>query len=78
MKTTTNRRADHAVDSARFEALLDKLVAVRMDLRPVCGSHDTSAAPVAYSGTMSTACDILHSAIVDLRNIVSQIDGPPH
>ena len=43
----TNQGPRGSVQSGRFEALLDKLVAVQMDLEPVCGVGTERAQIVA-------------------------------
>ena len=62
-----------SVNSGRFEALLDKLVAVQMDLEPVCGVG--TAQVVASLESIADACSVLRSAIADVRNIIHQADG---
>jgi hypothetical protein len=61
--------------SGRLEALLDKLVAVQMDLEPVCGAGVARAQVVASLESIADACDVLRSAIADVRNIICQADG---
>jgi len=63
------------VKSGRLKALLDKLVAVQMDLEPVCGAG-ANRPPIPESfDIFVTACDIVYSAIADLRNIIHQVDS---
>jgi hypothetical protein len=64
-----------SVNSGRFEALLDKLVAVEMDLEPVCGVAEERAQVVASVDAIADACDVLRSAIADVRNIICQVNG---
>jgi hypothetical protein len=64
-----------SVSSGRFEALLDKLVAVQMDLEPVCGVGTARAQVVASLAAIADACSVLRSAIADVRNIIHQADG---
>jgi hypothetical protein len=64
-----------SVKSGRFEALLDKLVAVQMDLEPVCGVGTERAQIVASVASIADACHVLRSAIADVRNIIHQADG---
>jgi hypothetical protein len=64
-----------SVNSARFEALLDKLVAVQMDLEPVCGIGKHRTQVISPLITIAEACDTLRSAIADVRNIIGQADG---
>jgi hypothetical protein len=62
-------------NSARFEALLDKLVAIQMDLDPVCGVGKERLRVDATLESIAEACDVLRSAIADLRNIIGQLNG---
>jgi hypothetical protein len=55
--------------------VLDKLVAVHMDLEPLCGTTAARAHIVATPQGIAEACDILHAAIADVRDIVCQIEG---
>ena len=54
--------------------LLDKLVAVDLDLSPICREREERPL-VAAGDAIADACDILRSAIADLRNIIHQVDG---
>jgi hypothetical protein len=64
-----------SVKSVRFEALLDKLVAVQMDLEPVCAVGTERAQVVASLESIADACSVLRSAIADVRSIIHQADG---
>jgi hypothetical protein len=55
--------------------LLDKLVAVQMDLEPVCGVGMDRAQVVASLTAIADACSVLRSAIADVRNIIYEADG---
>ena len=62
--------------SGRLADLLDKLVAVRMDLSPACrGIVDGIPRVSPTAETIAADCDILRSAIADIRNIIGQLDG---
>jgi hypothetical protein len=50
--------------------VVDKLVAVHMDLEPLCGTTAARLHIVATPQGIAEACDILHAAIADVRNIV--------
>src|ERR1700724_2246706 len=63
-----------AGNSSRLAALLDKLVAVDLDLAPICGEVADGPLIVA-ADAIADACDVLRSAIADLRNIIHQVDG---
>jgi len=64
-----------SVNSARLEALLDKLVALHTDLAPICGSGTGRRQTVAPLVTIAEACETLHSAIDEIRDIICQADG---
>ena len=70
----TQVEADHSRDLA---GLLDKLVAVDLDLEPICKMVGDATQPETGPATVSIAqaCDVLRSAIADLRDLVHQIDG---
>ena len=75
MANRTNQEGPRLAKSARFEALLDKLVAVQMDLEPVCGVGTARAQVVASLAAIADACSVLRSAIADVRSIIHQADG---
>ena len=64
-----------SVNSARLEALLDKLVALQLDLEPICGSATERRQTVTPLVTIAEACETLHSAIADVRDIICQAEG---
>ena len=66
--------SDH---SARLAALLDKLVAIDLDLKPIRRGSDEGPLIMA-ADAIAEACDILRSAIEDLRNIIHEVDGLTH
>jgi hypothetical protein len=75
MESRMNQGPRGSVKSGRFEALLDKLVAVQMDLEPVCGDGTQRAQLVSSRDAIADACHVLRSAIADVRNIIHQADG---
>jgi hypothetical protein len=75
MTSRLNQGAEGSITSPRLEALLDKLVAVRMDLEPICCVGKERAQVVASLDLIANACDVLNSAIADVRNIIGQVDG---
>src|ERR1700694_3484256 len=75
MASRMNQGPRGSVKSGRFEALLDKLVAVQMDLEPVCGAGTERAQVVASLAAVAAACSVLRSAIANVRNIIHQADG---
>jgi hypothetical protein len=75
MASRMNQGPRGSVKSGRFEALLEKLVAVQMDLEPVCGVGTERGQVVASLAAVADACSVLRSAIADVRNIIHQADG---
>jgi nucleoside-diphosphate-sugar epimerase len=75
MASRMNQGPRGSVKSGRFEALLDKLVAVQMDLEPVCGDGTQRVQLVSSRDAIADACHVLRSAIADVRNIIHQADG---
>ena len=75
MLSRTNQGPRGSVKPGRFEALLDKLVAVQMDLEPICGVGKERARVAASLEAIADACEVLRSAIADVRNIIYQADG---
>ena len=75
MASRTNHEAERSVKSGRFEALLDKLVAVQMDLEPVCGVDKERAQVVASVEAIADACDVLRSAIADVRGFIYEANS---
>ena len=75
MTDRTNQEGPRSAKSGRFEALLDKLVAVQMDLEPVCGVGKERVQIVASLEAIAECCDVLRSAIADVRNIIYEVNG---
>ena len=75
MTSQPHQGADVSITSPRLDALLDKLVAVRMALEPICGVAKERVQVVASLDSIANACDVLNSAIADVRNIIGQVDG---
>src|SRR6202165_2801909 len=74
MASRTNQGLRGSVNSGRFETLLDKLVAVQMDLEPVCGVGTARAQVVASLAAIADACSGLRSAIAGVRSIIYQVN----
>lgn len=64
-----------SVSSRQVGAVLDKLVAVQLDLEPICGLKGARVPVVLARDVIASACEVLHSAIADLRKMVHQVDG---
>ena len=71
MASRTNRGVDGLINSARLAEVLDKLVAVQLDLDPIVRSGGQGA----ESDKIANASKVLHSAIADFREIIRQVDG---
>jgi hypothetical protein len=76
MGDETNKTGARSADSLRLGALLDQLVAVQLDLEPICKVDPHDAAGMR-GDLVGQACKELRSAIVDLRGIIERLDGPP-
>jgi hypothetical protein len=74
MDSWTGRRVGRAHDSKRLEALLDKLVALRMDFEPVCATSPVASQVIVSLELITAACEILRSAVADVRSIIHQND----
>jgi hypothetical protein len=70
----TRLEADQSKDLA---GLLDKLVAVDLDLESILKMAEEAAQvePAAANDAIAQACDVLRSAITDLRDLIHQTDG---
>jgi hypothetical protein len=75
MESRMNQGPRGSVKSGRLEALLDKLVAVQMDLEPVCCVRKERAQVVASLDAIADACDVLRSAMADVRGIIYQVNA---
>ena len=78
MTSRTKHEADGSINSARLAALLDKLVAVELDLKPICKVGEEAPLVIVAAEAIAEACDTLHSAIADLRNILRDVEGLPY
>jgi hypothetical protein len=71
MTSRLNQGAQGSINSGRLAEVLDKLVAVQLDLDPISRSSGQGA----ESDKIANACKVLHSAIADFREIIRQVDG---
>jgi len=78
MENRTNHGLRGSLKPGRFEALLEKLVAVQMDLEPVCGVGTERAQVVASLESIADACEVLRSAIADVRGIIYSVNWLMH
>lgn len=64
-----------SANSGRFEALIQKLVAIQSELDAVCGAGQVRNHIGASLESIAEPCDVLRSAIADLRNIIGEFNG---
>jgi hypothetical protein len=74
MESRVNHAPRGSLKPGRLEALLEKLVAVQMDLEPVCGVGTERAQVVASLESIADACEVLRSAIADVRGIIYSVN----
>ena len=74
MTDRTKRGAQGSINSARLAALLDKLVAIDLDLKPICKVGEEAPLVIVTADAIAKACDVLHSAITDVRSIIHEVD----
>jgi len=70
-------RPGNGEDHVRLRALIDKLVAVQLDLKPLCRDRGPRVDADRIQTTLAAACDVLQLAIEDLRDVIHHLDGPP-
>jgi hypothetical protein len=75
MTHRTKYGAEESINLGRLAALLDKLVAVDLDLKPICRIRAEGVGVSSAHDAIAGACDILRSAIGDLREIIHRVDG---
>lgn len=63
-------QTSNAVDRARLDTLIDKLVSVQLDLKPLCRNDGASLQPRQAAATIAAACAMLQSGIEDLREVI--------
>ena len=74
MESRMNQAPGGSLKQGRLEALLDKLVAVQMDLEPICGAGTERAQVVASLESIADACEVLRSAIADVRGLIYHVN----
>ncbi len=68
--------ANHSRDLAD---LLDKLIAIDLELEPYCKAlGNPTPQRVAASAAIGQTCDVLRSSISDLRTIILDVEGMPY
>ena len=66
-----------AVDRRRLTSMIDKLVAVRLDLKPLCDDTGSKIQEATAHITIVEACEVLQSAIDDLKQVIFSLEGLP-
>ena len=74
MASRMNQGPRGSLKPGRLEALLDKLLAVETDLEPVCGVGTERAQVVASLESIADPCEVLRSAIADVRGIIYSVN----
>ena len=74
MESRMSQAPGGSLKPGRLEALLDKLAAVQMDLEPVCGVGTARAQVVASLESIADACEVLCSAIADVRGLIYHVN----
>jgi signal transduction histidine kinase len=69
------KQMGNAKDQARLRSLIDKLVAVQLDLKPLCRDGGPRVEAHQVQTTLTTACEVLQLAIEDLREVIYHLDG---
>ncbi len=66
-----------AVDRRRLTSMIDKLVAVQLDLKPLCEATGRKIQEGTSHITIVEACEVLQSAIDDLKQVIFSLEGLP-
>jgi hypothetical protein len=65
------------IDRGRLSTMIDKLVAVQMDLKPLCEDGGNTITNPRDRATITEACAVLESAIDDLKQVIFNLEGVP-
>lgn len=57
--------------------MIDKLVAVQLDLKPLCDESGAKIQEATAQITIVEACEVLQSAIDDLKQVIFGLEGLP-
>ena len=66
-----------AVDRSRLTSMIDKLVAIQLDLKPLCVDTGSKIQEATPHTTIVEACEVLQSAIDDLKQVIFSLEGLP-
>ena len=62
---------------SRLAAMIDNLVAVQMDLKPLCEDKGCNIPEGHGRTTIAEACNVLQSTIDDLKQVIFELEGIP-
>jgi hypothetical protein len=71
------KETGNAKDHARLRSLIDKLVAVQLDLKPLCRDGGPRLEAHQVQTTLAAACEVLQLAIDDVREVIHHLDARP-
>jgi len=57
--------------------MIDKLVAIQLDLKPLCDETGSRIQEATAHATIVEACEVLQSAIDDLKQVIFALEGLP-
>ena len=77
MPSQTQPKQSTPIDRPRLTAMIDKLVAVQIDLKPLCDDAENTARDPKDQATITEACVVLQSAIDDLKQVIFHLEGFP-
>jgi hypothetical protein len=63
-----------SIDRHRLTAMIDKLVAVQIDLKPLCADGGNAIRDPKDRATITEACAVLQSAIDDLKQVIFRLE----
>jgi hypothetical protein len=63
------------VDHRRLAVMIDKLVAVQLDLKPLCDDAGSKVQETKVQTVIAEACEVLQSAIDDLKQMIFRLEG---
>lgn len=72
-------QSEHAMPGqrSRLATMIDNLVAVQMDLKPLCADKGDIVAHGASRTAITEACEVLQSAIDELKQVIFELEGIP-
>ena len=65
------------VQRRRLATMIDNLVAVQMDLKPLCDDKGCNIPEGNARTAIAEACEVLQSTIDDLKQVIYELEGIP-